>query len=152
MLRNKFIKKIINEQFSDDPNQFNTQIDDVSFSGVEDYFAEYKGHDMDISYMNCEVVWRYDLDIRSWGIKDISIYTTAVKINAMIEIYDEDYTKVIAEKEIDFIVDDMGGFSSDDPDKWYYMDEMEDNQRYHTILPTGLDIDMTDKTVTVFWN
>jgi|TARA_R110002012_G_scaffold320914_2_gene546758 hypothetical protein len=142
---------ILSEQFSDDPNTFTTEIQDVDFYGLENYFPEYKGRDMDVVYLNCYVNWRYDLDIRSWGIKDISVYTTSVIINATVEIYDEDYTGVEVEKEIEIAVDDMGGFRSDDPDKWYYEDE-KDNERYHTILPTGLQVDLNDKTVSVIWN
>ena len=154
---NKVVKKheknetIVSEQFYDDPNTFTSEIEDVDFFGLENYFPEYKGRDMDISYLNCSVNWRYELDVRSWGIKDITIYTTSVSINAFVEIYDEDYTKVEAEEEIEILVDDMGGFSSDDPDKWYYVDE-KDNERYHTILPTGLQVDLNDKTVGVIWN
>jgi len=144
-------EKVIKEQLSDDPNAFATEIKDVDFYGLENYFPEYKGRDMDISYLNCSVKWRLDLDIRSWGIKDISVYTTSVSINAWVEIYDEEYTKVETEKEIEIFVDDMGGFNSDKPDKWYYVDE-KDNERYHTILPTGLQVDLDDKTATVIWN
>ena len=142
---------ILSEQFSDDPNTFTTEIDDVDFYGLENYFPEYKGRDMDVVYLNCYVNWRYDLDVRSWGIKDISVYTTSVVINASVEIYDEDYTGVEVDKEIEISVDDMGGFKSDDPDKWYYEDE-KDNERYHTILPTNLQIDLNDKSVIVGWN
>ena len=92
------------------------------------------------------------MDIRSWGIKDITIYTTSVVINASVEIYDEDYTKVEVEKEIEFMVDDMGGFRSDDPDKWYYYDEQDDEMRLSTILPTSLQVDLEDKTVQILWN
>jgi hypothetical protein len=39
------------------------------------------------------------------------------------------------------MVDDMGGFSSDDPEgKWYYEDQ------------TGLEVDFNEKTVHVLWN
>ena len=58
---------------------------------------------------------------------------------------------VEVDKEIEIAVDDMGGFKSDDPDKWYYEDE-KDNERYHTILPTNLQIDLNDKSVIVGWN
>ena len=91
------------------------------------------------------------MDIRSWGIKDISVYTTSVIINVTVEIYDEDYTKVEDEKEIELMVDDMGGFSSDEEGKWHYEDEKED-MRYHTILPTALQIDLNDKHISVMWN
>jgi|TARA_R110002167_G_scaffold35070_4_gene111933 hypothetical protein len=151
MLKNKFIKKIIKEQFSEDPNTFTTEIDDVDFYGLETYFTEYEGRDMDVVYLNCYVKWRYDLDVRSWGIKDISVYTTSVLINATVEIYDEDYTKVEVDKEIEIFVDEMGGFKSDDIDKWHYEDE-KDNERYHTILPTNLQIDLEGKSVIVGWN
>ena len=71
----------------------------MDFVGLENYFPEYKGRDMDIEYLDCVVNWRFDLDIRSWGIKDISIYTTSVVIKAeKLKIYDEDYTKVVVDK------------------------------------------------------
>ena len=151
IIKEESSKKIIKEQFYDDSNTFTTEIDDVDFYGLDNYFPEYKGRDMDVVYLSCYVNWRYDLDVRSWGIKDISIYTTSVIINASVEIYDEDYTGVEVDKEIEISVDDMGGFKSDDPDKWYYEDE-KDNERYHTILPTNLQIDLNDKSVVVGWN
>ena len=46
----------------------------------------------------------------------------------------------------------MGGFSSDKTDKWYYDDEKDDEMRYHTILPTLVQVDLEDKFITVFWN
>jgi len=146
------VQRVIKEQLSDDPNTFTTEIDDVDFSGLQNYFSEYNGRDMDVTYLNCSVNWRYDLDVRSWGIKDLTIYTTSVVINASVEIYDEDYTKVEVEKEIEFMVDDMGGFRSDDPDKWYYYDEQDDEMRLSTILPTSLQVDLEDKTVQILWN
>jgi len=145
-------ENVIKEQFSDDPNSFSTQVDDLDFMGLENYFPEYKGRDMDVSYLDCVVNWRFDLDVRSWGIKDISIYTTSVVIKGEIEIYDEDYTKVEVEKEIELNVDDMGGFKSDKPDKWYYEDEQDDEMRYHTILPTNVQVDLEDKSIIVRWN
>ena len=57
-------ENVIKEQFSDDPNSFSTQVDDVDLLGLGNYFPEYKGRDMDISYMDCVVNWRLDLDIR----------------------------------------------------------------------------------------
>ena len=146
------VQRVIKEQLSDDPNTFTTEIDDVDFSGLQNYFSEYNGRDMDVTYLNCSVNWRYDLDVRSWGIKDLTIYTTSVVINASVEIYDEDYTKVEVEKEIEFMVDDMGGFRGDDPDKWYYYDEQDDEMRLSTILPTSLQVDLEDKTVQILWN
>jgi len=145
-------ENVIKEQFSDDPNAFSTQVDDCDFLGLQTYFPEYTDRDIDISYLDCVVNWRFDLDIRSWGIKDISIYTTSVVIKAGVEIYDEDYTKVEVEKEIELNVDDMGGFKSDEPGKWYYEDEQDDKMRYHTILPTHVQVDLEDKSVIVRWN
>ena len=145
-------EKVIKEQFSDDPNAFSTQVDDCDFLGLQTYFPEYTDRDIDISYLDCVVNWRLDLDIRSWGIKDISIYTTSVVIKAGVEIYDEDYTKVEVEKEIELNVDDMGGFKSDEPGKWYYEDEQDDKMRYHTILPTYVQVDLEDKSIIVRWN
>ncbi len=145
-------EKVIKEQYSDDPNAFTTDVKDVSFYGLEKYFTEYSGRDMDVTYTNCYVNWRYDMDIRSWGIKDVSVYTSSVIINATVEIYDEDYTKVEVEKEIELVVDDMGGFNSDEEGKWYYEDEMSDELFSHSVFPTDLEIDMNTKTVHVRWN
>tara|TARA_Y100001963_G_C6745980_1_gene431612 strand:+ start:681 stop:1169 length:489 start_codon:yes stop_codon:yes gene_type:complete len=144
---------VLKEQVSDDPNSFTTEITDVNFSGLDMYFPEYKGRDMDISYLNCSVNWRYEIDLRSWGIKDITFYTSSVSINAFVEIYDEDYTKVEVEKEIELFVDNMGGFSSDKPDTWHYVDLVDDEMRYgQSIFPVELDIDVEDMTVNVIWN
>jgi len=126
------VEKVITERLGlyndDDPNSFSTQVDDVDFFGLKSYFPEYEDRDMDVAYLDCVVNWRLDLDVRSWGIKDISIYTTSVVIKGAIEIYDEDYTKIEVDKEIELNADDMGGFKSDDPDAWYYYDEKE-NER-----------------------
>ena len=145
-------ENVLKEQLSDDPNAFTTEVQDVSFYGLEKYFTEYSGQDMDVTYTNCYVNWRYDMDVRSWGIKDVSVYTTSVVINAMVEIYDEEYTKVEVEKEIELMVDDMGGFSSDEEGKWHYEDQMADELYSQRVFPTGLEIDFNDKTVHVLWN
>ena len=142
----------IKEQFSDDPNTFRTKVEDVDLLGLKDYFPEYRDRDFEIVDMDCYVNWRYDLDVRTWGIKDISIYTTSVEVSAVIEIYDEEYTEVETTKEIELNVDDMGGFQSDEPDRWYYDDEKENEMRYHTIVPTLAQVDLEDKFITIFWN
>ena len=77
---------------------------------------------------------------------------TSEVIKAGVEVYDEDYTKVEETKEIELSVDDMGGFKSDDLDKWYYEDEQDEEMRYHTILPTNVQIDLMDKSIIVMWN
>ena len=145
-------ENVIREQFSEDPNAFNTEVEDVDILGLKSYFPEYKDRDFEIVDLDCYVNWRYDLDVRTWGIKDISIYTTSVQVRAIIEIYDEEYTEIETTKEIELSVDDMGGFQSDDPDKWYYDDEKGSEMRYHTILPTMVQVDLEDKFITVMWN
>ena len=149
---NNMVNNVVKEQYSDDPNSFDTEVQDVSFYGLDKYFTEYSGRDMDVTYTNCYVKWRYDMDIRSWGIKDVSVYTSSVRINATVEIYDEDYTKVEVEKEIELFVDDMGGFNDEEKGKWYYEDEMSDELFSHSVFPTDLEIDMNTKTVHVRWN
>ena len=37
-------------------------------------------------------------------------------------------------------------------DKWYYEDEQDDEMRYHTILPTNVQVDLEDKSIIVRWN
>ena len=34
----------------------------------------------------------------------------------------------------------------------YYEDEKDDEMRYHTILPTNIQVDLEDKTIIVMWN
>ena len=148
----RITENVIREQFSDDPNAFTTKVDDVNLVGLKDYFPEYKDRDFEIVDMDCYVKWRYDLEARNWGIKDISIYTTSVQLNAVIEIYDEDYTTVETTKEITLNVDDMGGFQSDEPDKWYYVDMQDDEMKLHSIFPSDIEVDLNDKTVNVIWN
>ena len=145
-------ENVIKEQFSDDPNAFRTSVDDVDLVGLKDYFPEYRDRDFEVVDIDCYVNWRFDLDVRTWGIKDISIYTTSVQLSATIEIYDEEYTEVETTKEIVLNVDDMGGFQSDEPDKWYYDDEKDDEMRYHTILPTHVQVDLEDKFITINWS
>lgn len=159
MPSSQFIRKIIKEesqpiieQITDDPTAFSTEITDVTFTGLREYFPEYKDRDMDISHLDCSVNWRYDIDARSWGIKDISIYTTSVIIKAWIEIYDEDYTKVETEKEIEVLVDDMGGFGGKKEGTWYYEDMQEDIMATNSIFPVELEVDLSDQSVAVIWN
>ena len=159
MPSNEFIKRIIKEesksiteQLLDDPNSFTTTVEDVTFTGLKEYFPEYKDRDMDIGYLNCSVNWRYELELRSWGIKDISIYTTSVVINASIEIFDEDYTRIEEEKEIEILVDDMGGFGGEQEGTWYYEDMQEDDMRNNSIFPVELEVDLSDQSVAVIWN
>tara|TARA_R110001599_G_scaffold210433_1_gene407820 strand:- start:180 stop:659 length:480 start_codon:yes stop_codon:yes gene_type:complete len=159
MPSNQFIKRIIKEETKplieqrlDDPNSFTSGVPDVTFTGLAEYFPEYKGRDMDISYLDCSVNWRYELELRSWGIKNISIFTTSVLIKATIEIFDEDYTKVETEKEIEILVDDMGGFGGEKEGTWYYEDMQEDEMRNHSIFPAELEVDLSDQSVAVIWN
>ena len=81
----KIIDKVIVEQWNEDPNAFRTNVDDVDLLGLKDYFPEYRDRDFEVADIDCYVNWRFDLDIRSWGIKDISIYTTSVQLSAAIE-------------------------------------------------------------------
>ena len=57
IIKEESSKKIIKEQFSEDPNTFTTEIEDVDFYGLDNYFPEYKGRDMDVVYLNCYVNW-----------------------------------------------------------------------------------------------
>ena len=114
------------------------KVDDVEVVGLKEHFPQYKDRDYDIVDIDCYVNWRYDLDVRSWGIKDISIYTTSVYVSVTVEIYDEEYTKVEVEKEIELMVDDMGGFSSDEEGKWHYEDQMSDELFSHSVLKIKL--------------
>ena len=85
------------------------------------------------------------MDVRRWGIKDITIYTTEVRVNGVVNIWDEGDGKLV---DFNLKVDDMGGFTSDEG--WVYIDE-KDEIRLHSIAPENVMIDFNEELVTVQW-
>lgn len=144
------IKRTIDEQlFSDDPNKFTTTLDrlhDIDIFGLENYIPELTDNDnYDIDQIDVEIDWRYELDVRRWGIKDITIYTTEVRVKGVVNIWDEGDGKFI---DFELKVDEMGGFSNDEG--WVYQDE-KDGMKLHSIAPENVMIDFNEQLVTVQW-
>ena len=88
------LKHRISEQLmKEDPNKFTTTLDrlhDVDIFGLEKHITEITPEDnYDIDQIVVEIDWRYELDVRSWGIKDITIYTTEVRVQGTVNIWDE---------------------------------------------------------------
>lgn len=145
------VGKIVSEQFNEDPNKFTTTLEgtqDIDVFGLENVIPQLSGDDVnyDMAYISVEIDWRYDLDVRSWGIKDISLYTTEVRVNGAVNIWGEDNDDEIV--EFNQVIDEMGGFSKDEG--WVYQDE-KDGVRLHTILPQSVMVDFNEELVTVQW-
>ena len=145
------MKRTVVEQLTrdEDPNKFTTTLDrmnDVDIFGIEKYVTEIGENDNhDIDQIDVEIDWRYELDVRRWGIKDITIYTTEVRIKGTVNIWDEGDGKLV---NFELTVDDMGGFSNDEG--WVYQDE-KDDIGLHSIAPENVMIDFNEKLVTVQW-
>ena len=145
VLKHRISEQLMNE----DPNKFTTTLDrmnDVDIFGIEKYVTEIgENYNHDIDQINVEIDWRYELDVRRWGIKDITIYTTEVRIQGTVNIWDEGDGKLV---NFELTVDDMGGFSNDEG--WVYQDEKDDID-LHGIAPENVMIDFNEKLVTVQW-
>ena len=146
----KVLNRRISEQLmKEDPNKFTTTLDrlhDVDIFGIEKHVTEITSEDnYDIDQINVEIDWRYELDVRRWGIKDITIYTTEVRIQGTVNIWDEGDGKLV---NFELTVDDMGGFSNDEG--WVYQDEKDDID-LHSIAPENVMIDFNEQLVTVQW-
>jgi len=148
-LSNVLNRRISEQLMKEDPNKFTTTLDrlhDVDIFGIEKHVTEITPEDnYDIDQINVEIDWRYELDVRSWGIKDITIYTTEVRIQGTVNIWDEGDGKLV---NFELTVDDMGGFSSDEG--WVYQDE-KDDIKLHSIAPENVMVDFNEQLVTVQW-
>ena len=148
-LANVLNRRISEQLMDEDPNKFTTTLDrlhDVDIFGIEKHVTEITSEDnYDIDQINVEIDWRYELDVRRWGIKDITIYTTEVRVQGTVNIWDEGDGKLV---NFELTVDDMGGFSNDEG--WVYQDEKDDID-LHSIAPENVMIDFNEQLVTVQW-
>jgi len=148
-LANVLNRRISEQLMKEDPNKFTTTLDrlhDVDIFGIEKHVTEITSEDnYDIDQINVEIDWRYELDVRRWGIKDITIYTTEVRVQGTVNIWDEGDGKLV---NFELTVDDMGGFSSDEG--WVYQDE-KDDIKLHGIAPENVMVDFNEQLVTVQW-
>jgi|10_taG_2_1085330.scaffolds.fasta_scaffold01793_3 hypothetical protein len=154
---NKVVKKHeesenIVEQFSrGDDNTFTTEFNsttDVDIFGIERFIPELAGNDVnyDMESINVVIKWRYELELRSWGIKSILVYTQSVDINGVVNIWGEEEGDRL--EEFSLFVDTMGGFSNDEG--WVYQDEQH-HMDFGSIVPRNVMIDTREKLVTVEW-
>ena len=148
-LSNVLNRRISEQLMKEDPNKFTTTLDrlhDVDIFGLEKHITEITPEDnYDIDQIAVEIDWRYELDVRRWGIKDITIYTTEVRVQGTVNIWDEGDGKLV---NFELTVDDMGGFSSDEG--WVYQDE-KDDIKLHSIAPENVMVDFNEQLVTVQW-
>ena len=105
-------------------DEFITRPDDVSLYG----FDTTSEHTAKIG-----LCWRIDLEWRSWGLKDISAYTT----QAQVEIFDEDDNVV---EEADTLADD----------NWAVVDDGINFN--NVVMPTSAEVDYKKKIITVNWD
>jgi hypothetical protein len=144
------VGKIVSEQFNEDPNKFTTTIEgyqDVDVYGIEKVIPQLTGNfNYDFESLTVEVDWRYELDVRTWGIKDITLYTTQVRVEGSVNIWAEEGDGEIV--EFSKVVDDMEGTSNNEG--WVYQDE-KDDIGLHTIKPQSIMVDFNEELVTVQW-
>ena len=154
---NKVVKKHeesenIVEQFSSgDDNTFTTEFNsttDVDIFGIERFIPELADNDVNYDMESIDVVikWRYELELRSWGIKSILVYTQSVDINGVVNIWGEEEGDRL--EEFSLFVDEMGEFSNDEG--WVYQDE-QNHMDFGSIVPRNVMIDTREKLVTVEW-
>lgn len=142
----------ITEQLSHgDDNSFTTEFSstaDVDIFGIERFVPELAGGDFNYDMESIDVVikWRYELELRSWGIKSILVYTQSVDINGVVNIWGEEEGDRL--EEFSLFVDTMGGFSNDEG--WVYQDE-QNHMDFGSIVPRNVMIDTREKLVTVEW-
>ena len=142
----------ITEQLSSgDDNTFTTEFNsltDVDIFGIERFVPELAGGDYnyDIESVDVTIKWRYELELRSWGIKSILVYTQSVGIEGVVNIWGEEEGDTL--KEFSLFVDTMGGFNEDEG--WVYQDEQNDMD-FGSILPRNVMIDTREKLVSVEW-
>jgi|TARA_B110000914_G_C15476170_1_gene453231 hypothetical protein len=142
----------ITEQLSHgDDNSFTTEFSstaDVDIFGIERFVPELAGGDFNYDMESIDVVikWRYELELRSWGIKSIIVYTQSVDINGVVNIWGEEEGDRL--EEFSLFVDTMGGFSNDEG--WVYQDE-QNHMDFGSIVPRNVMIDTREKLVTVEW-
>ena len=93
----------------------------------------------------CDIDWELYAEIRSWGLKNISLYATNVFAEIYITWWGEDWTSSGGDKEEKITIDAS-------EDEW----EVETCSEYCDIRggasPTNVDIDFETKTILVSFN
>ena len=54
-----------------------------------------------VEVCDCIVEWNFTIEMRSWGVKDLSAYATKVTLSLMVEYYDKDENLQEEEIEVD---------------------------------------------------
>ena len=54
-----------------------------------------------VEVCDCIVEWNFTIEMRSWGVKDLSAYATKVTLSLMVEYYDKDGNLQEEEIEVD---------------------------------------------------
>jgi len=85
----------------------------------------------------CSVEWDFTIEMRSWGVKDISAYATKVHLSIMVEYYDKDEN--IHDEEIEVDLKD-----------WKIDSERDtDNEGLYTCINVAFDF--KEKLITVYF-
>lgn len=114
---------------------FQTKIQhkDISIIGVNNHLCLSPDIDVDVTCV-ADVIWSAELDIRKWGIKDISVVVKGVSIQVEYEYFDED----------DSLIRDC-----------FYLNEktliLQDELRVEgsCIVPESIEIDLTKQKIIV---
>lgn len=122
------------------PNNMNPAIlKPITAEGEQEFLTEIDTRDVSLigfgENAKVESIWRYDLDLRNYGIKDISIFT----VQARAIIYNENG-------------DEIEVFDTLENDGWTVEDKgISDIKIGESILPIDACVDVEDKSIIINW-
>ena len=116
-----------------------TQLKPITAEGEKEFKTEIDTQDVSLTGLGenakVELRWRYDLDLRNYGIKDISIFT----VQARATIYNENG-------------DEIEVFDTLENDGWTVDDEgVSDITIGESILPIDARVDVENESITINW-
>lgn len=111
----------------------------ITAEGEQEFLTEIDTRDVSLigfgENAKVESIWRYDLDLRNYGIKDISIFT----VQARAIIYNENG-------------DEIEVFDTLENDGWTVEDKgISDIKIGESILPIDACVDVEDKSIIINW-
>ena len=126
-----------------------TFITDIESGDVEiwehdlQYPPETASIDREVSPGEFKVEWRIEMEMRSWGVKGISVGAYGVKGTFSIISYDEDAIPISdTEYLIDSAILEKEGWSFDS-------EGLDDRDLNDSIAPQGVEINYKDKSIVV---
>lgn len=107
------------------------------------YPPETASFDREVSPGEFKVEWRIEMEMRSWGVKGISVYATSIKGRFGIISYDEDGNEL---SDTEYLIDS----EILEKEGWSFESEgLDDRDLDDSIAPQGVEINYKDKSIVV---